>query len=170
MKNKYTYYALVFCLLLLMSSCIKKEEFPDVPRIKFVSFDKIDNGLGYDDKGIITISFTDGDGNLGLAADETNPPYDSSSIYYYNFFLTYYERQHGEFIAVDLPFTNNARFPLLNKNDADKPLKGEISIELYINNFSSEFDTIRFEAFITDRTLNHSDTITTPAVLINKPN
>lgn len=157
-------------ILLMAGSCIEKEDYPDIPRIGFESFTKIDNGLGYDDKGILTINFTDGDGDLGLAEYETYPPYDSSSMYYYNFFIRYYEQQEGEFVEVELPFTNNARFPLLNEDGSDKPLKGKLAMELFINNFSSEYDTIRFEAFITDRALNHSDTITTPSIIINKPN
>ena len=154
--------------LFLLPSCIERETYPDVPRIEFRRFEKIDNGLGYDDKGILTIGFTDGDGNLGLGSSEIYPPFDSSSMYYYNFFITYYEKQNGEYIAVELPFTNNSRFPLLNTSGSDKPLRGEISIELFINNFSSPYDTIRFDAFITDRDLNHSDTITTPPILIKK--
>jgi hypothetical protein len=152
-----------------LTSCIDKEDYPDVPRITFKEFTKINNGLGYDDKGILTITFTDGDGNIGLAASDTTSPYDPSSPYYYNFFITYYEKQNGDWIAVEIPFTNNARIPLLNDAGYSKPLKGDISIELYINNFSSPFDTIRFEAFIVDRDLNHSDTITTPDILIRKP-
>lgn len=154
---------------MMLSSCIKKEVYPDVPRISFKEFAKINNGLGYDDKGILTITFTDGDGNIGLKESDTTSPYDPSSPYYYNFFITYFEKQMGEWIAVEIPFTNNARIPLLNDDGYSKPLKGDVSIELYINNFSSPFDTIRFEAFIVDRDLNHSDTITTPDILIRKP-
>jgi hypothetical protein len=155
-------------LLFLLPSCIERETYPDVPRIEFRRFEKIDNGLAYDDKGILTIGFTDGDGDLGLGSNEIYPPYDTGSMYYYNFFITYYEKQQGEFVAVDLPFTNHSRFPILNTSGSDKPLRGEISIELFINNFSSPYDTIRFDAFITDRALNHSDTITTPPILIQK--
>ena len=169
MKNWFTYLLALILPGLLLSSCIKKEDYPDVPRIKFKDLSKIDNGLGYDDKGILTISFTDGDGNIGLADADTAPPYNPSGMYYYNFFITYFEKQNGEYVAVEIPFTNNARIPLLNTSGYDKPLKGDISIELYINNFSSDFDTIRFEAFITDRDLNHSDTITTPDIIIRKP-
>ncbi|HRY97561.1 MAG TPA: hypothetical protein P5550_00750 [Bacteroidales bacterium] len=162
-------FVVAFAASLLLSSCIKKEEYPDIPRLFFKEFVKIDNGLGYDDQGILTITFTDGDGNIGLAAGDTFPPFNPSSPYYYNFFITYFEKQQGQWVEVEIPFTNNARIPLLNDDDIAKPLKGDVSIELYINNFSSSFDTIRFQAYLTDRDLNHSDTITTPEIIIRKP-
>lgn len=168
MKKLIIYLFLVIITVLAMNSCIEREEFPDIPRISFKEFTKIDNGMSYDDQGILTISFTDGDGNIGLADGDTFPPYNPASMYYYNFFITYYEKQNGEYIAVEIPFQNNARVPLMNEDGSDKPLQGDISIELYINNFSSQFDTIRFTAFIADRALNHSDTITTPDIIIKK--
>lgn len=153
----------------LGSSCLRVEEFPDRPNVDYKDFIKIDNGLGYDDKGILVLSFTDGDGDLGLAESDTFPPYDPGSMYYYNFFISYFEKQNGEFIEIDLPFPNNSRIPKLNSSRNERPLKGEIEIELYINNFASPYDTIRFSAFIVDRALNHSDTITTPQIIISKP-
>ena len=160
------------CLIaafVLSISCLRQEEFPDIPHIEYKDFIKINNGLGYDDKGILVLKFTDGDGDIGLAESDTFPPYDQSSMYYYNFFISYYEKQNGEFIEIELPFANNSRIPPLNSSKNPKPLKGEIEIELFINNFTSTYDTIRFSAFIVDRALNHSDTIITPDIYIVKP-
>jgi len=168
MKRQNLFITLTLISIVFLSSCIKKDEYPIIPYIEFDSFTKIDNNMGYDDKGILAIDFTDGDGNVGLKTEETSPPYDTNSIYYYNFFITYYEKQNGEYIEVELPFTNNARIPLLNSSGNDKPLKGKIEIELYINNYTSLFDTIRFDAFIVDRALNHSNTVTTPDIIISK--
>lgn len=162
------YYTLVF-LGIFLTGCIKKEIYPDVPRIEFKSFTKINNGLGYDDKGLLVLSFTDGDGDIGLGSNELNPPYNEGSMYYYNFFITYYEKQKGEFVAVELPFSNNSRIPPLFNNEGEKPLKGDIQVELFINNYLSPYDTIRFQVFIVDRALNHSDTLFTPDIIINKP-
>ena len=170
MLNKTISYGLfVLVISSLLVSCIKKEDYPDIPRIEFKSISKINNGLGYDDKGLLVISFTDGDGDIGLGSQEIQPPYDTASMYYYNFFITYYEKQQGEYVAVNLPFTNNSRIPPLWEGDGNKPLKGDIQVELYINNFSSPYDTIRFSAFIVDRALHHSDTIMTPDIIIRKP-
>ena len=168
MKKQSIHTILFLIVFTFLSSCIKKDEFPIIPHIEFDSFTKINNNMGYDDKGILAISFTDGDGDMGLNTEETSPPYDTSSIYYYNFFITYFEKQNGEFVEVELPFTNNSRIPLLNSSGKDKPLKGKIEIELFINNYTSPFDTIRFDVFVVDRALNHSNTITTPDIVIDK--
>ncbi|MFC2100876.1 hypothetical protein ACFLRZ_03500 [Bacteroidota bacterium] len=160
--------SIIIFVMVSLSSCIKKDEFPIIPYIEFDSFTKINNTMGYDDKGILAITFTDGDGDVGLHPNETSPPYDTSNIYYYNFFITYYEMQNGELIEVELPFTNNARIPILNTSDKEKPLKGKIEIELFFNNYTSPFDTIRFDAFIVDRALNHSNTISTFDIIVVK--
>ena len=87
MLNKTISYGLfVLVISSLLVSCIKKEDYPDIPSIEFKSFSKINNGLGYDDKGLLVISFTDGDGDIGLGSQEIQPPYDTASMYYYNFF------------------------------------------------------------------------------------
>ena len=159
---------LVAVIPFILLSCTKKEQYPIIPHIEFDSFTKIENNLGHDDKGILAISFTDGDGNIGLDQNDTQPPFDTTSIYYYNFFITYYEKQNGKFVEVELPFTNNSRIPVLNQSGKDTPLKGVIQIELFINNYFSTYDTIRFRASIVDRDLNQSNTITTPDIIINK--
>ncbi len=168
MKTIFSARSILFLSTLFLSSCIDKDEFPPEPYIEFRSFTKINNTLGYDDKGILSLYFTDGDGNIGLAQGDTFPPYDTGSMYYYNFFITYFEKQNDTFIEIELPFTNNSRIPVLNSSEQDQPIKGEIDIELFINNYYSDYDTIRFDAFIVDKDLNHSNTISTPEIIINK--
>ena len=167
MKEILKYLLPAIAFFLLTVSCVEKVDYPLVPDLEYNNFVKIDNGLGYDDKGILYLGFTDGDGNIGLADGDTFPPFDPQSMYYYNFFVRYFEQQNGTFVEVELPFANNARIPVLSENE--NPLKGEIALELFINNFTSAFDTVRFEAFITDRDLNHSDTVSTPPIIIQKP-
>ena len=70
-----------------MSSCTKEKVYPVEPHIEFVSLTKVQNNLGYDDKGILKLSFTDGDGDIGLSDADTDPPFDSASVYYHNFFM-----------------------------------------------------------------------------------
>ncbi len=48
------------------------------------------------------ISYTDGDGDLGLSDTDTYPPYNVGSEYYYNMIIDYFELQHGELIEVPL--------------------------------------------------------------------
>lgn len=156
------------CMGLFGSGCTKEPVYPIEPLITYVSFTKVQNYSGKDEKGILKINFTDGDGDIGLNDYDIDPPYDTASMYYYNFFITYFEKQHGEYVAVDLPLSNNARIPLVPPATEGLPLTGDIDVELYINNPFSTFDTIRFDVFIVDRALHHSNSISTPDILINK--
>jgi len=154
--------------LAMLYSCTKEEKFPAEPAIEYLSFTKIQNSTAIDDKGFLKISFTDGDGDMGLSESDTMSPYDKSSIFYYNFFITYYEKQHGQFVKVTPSVTFNSRIPVLTPSGNNNSLKGEISIELFINNPLSDYDTIKFDASIADRALHISNTITTPEVIVKK--
>jgi hypothetical protein len=168
MLQRFLLSACVFSVLLLLIACTPDPDYPIEPSIEFVSFTKVQNNTGIDDKGTLEISFIDGDGDIGLSEYDTDPPYDTASIYYYNFFITYYEKQHGVYVKVDLPLTNDSRIPLTPPAEEGLPLKGDIDIDLYINNPFSTFDTIKFDAYIVDRALHESNTITTPDIIIDK--
>jgi hypothetical protein len=151
-----------------MPSCIKREQFPIEPYIEFVSFTKVQNTSGVDDKAIMTIFFTDGDGDLGLSEEDTLDPYNPDGDFYYNFLFTYLEKENGVYDTVTLPFTNNSRIPLVNPDLVEKPIKGEIEIELFINNPLSAVDTIAFDVQIIDRALHKSNIIRTPDLFVKK--
>lgn len=156
-------------IIAVLFSCEPEEKYPIVPFIKYLALDKIANDLGYDYKANLKFYFEDGDGDLGLddTSEDMRPPFDASSIYHYNFFINYYEKQNGTFVKVDLPAEQNARIPRLSSSTPES-IDGEISIEIFINNFTSTYDTIRFEFFVVDRELHHSNTVTTPEIIINK--
>ena len=159
---------LVLAALIMLPACIKREEFPIEPYIEFVSFTKVQNTTGVDDKAIMTIYFTDGDGDLGLRDEDTLAPYNPDGDFYYNFLITYLEKENGVYDTVSLPFTNNSRIPLVNPDLVDKPIKGEIEIELFINNPLSAVDTIAFDVQIIDRALHKSNIIRTPDLFVKK--
>lgn len=168
MKRIFWFYSLFFISVLFLFSCTKEEEFPPEPAITFLSFTKIPNTTSFDEKGVLKIFFTDGDGDLGLNAGDTFAPFDKNSMYYYNYFIKYFEKQHGTFVEVTLPATFNSRIPRLEASGNSKSIKGEIELELFINNPFSAFDTIRFEAQIADRALNLSNVITSPEIIVKK--
>ncbi len=67
-----------FCLFAIIltgaSACFNPPDFPVTPQIEFESIRYKEVGTGSDakfDSLILTVSFKDGDGDLGLAADET---------------------------------------------------------------------------------------------------
>ncbi len=163
----------LFLLILVMSSlvsssCRKREVYPDEPVISFYSFTKINSGLGYDNKAILNISFTDGDGDIGLKDEDTLAPYNIDGDYYYNMLISYFEKQNGTYVKVDLPVENNYRIPYFEADLAELGIKGNIEVELFINNVVSDYDTIKFSCYIYDRALNKSNTVETPEIVIDK--
>jgi len=162
------YFTVFALLIILVSSCIKREEYPETPYIEFLDFAKIRNTAGIDSAGVLKLSFTDGDGDIGLAPGDTFAPFNKESEFYNNFFIRYFEKQKGVVTEVVLPTPNNSRIPLLTPKGQNKALKGEIEIGLFINNPYSLYDTILFEAYILDRALNKSNVITTPEIILKK--
>ncbi len=162
---------------MIIFSCKKKEEFPDVPKIDFKNFQKIYNPvLDLYDRGIITVSYEDGNGDIGLAASDTFPPYDPESKYYYNFIINYYELQNGNLVEVPIVVYNSqtqkfdtlslsARIPILTPEGKIKAIEGIIRDTLFIYNFNSSFDTIKFDITLVDRALNESNRVSTPLII-----
>ena len=156
---------------IIYSSCKKPEQYPVIPAIAFVDFTKIDNGTGVDQKGILKFSFTDGDGDLGLSEADTLPPFNFGGPNYNDLFITYYEKQNGEYVAVPLPdstMTNDSRIPTVTPDGENKSIKGNIEVELFINNPISTHDTIAYDVYIVDRALNKSNVFRTPDIVIHK--
>lgn len=151
--------------LLLFAACRKEQKFSEIPYIEFVSLTKADPSTGMD--VLLTFNFQDGDGDIGLDDYDIEPPYDTSSIFHYNCFIDYYEKQNGEFVKVDLPATMNVRIPRLSYKEVES-IEGTLYISLYANNPFSPYDTIKYTVTIVDRALNYSNTISTSEYIVNK--
>ena len=165
MNIKHKIFLLILLVALSLSACKKPEKYSVIPAIEFVSLEAYEDAYSGTDV-CLTFKFQDGDGDIGLDEDDTRPPYDTSSIYYYNCFITYFEKQNGEFVKVELPSTLNMRIPRLS-DEAEESISGELYLNLFANNPFSPYDTIRYELFIVDRALHHSNTITTTEYVTN---
>lgn len=169
-------FVLIFVLPAAVS-CRKVEKYPPIPQIQYMGFEKIYNpDLEIYDRGVLSFSFQDGDGDIGLNSTDTFPPFNASSQYHYNLIITYYEMQNGVIKEVPILWYNpqteqydtltlSARIPNLTPDGINKSISGEIYDTLFIYNFNSSFDTISFDAYIFDRALNASNTISTPLIV-----
>lgn len=151
----------------LFTSCIKQEEYPDIPQIEFREFLLVFDTGQYAVKGVLTFSFRDGNGDIGLNPKDTLPPYEHGGDYYYNLLIHYFEKQQGEWVEIDLDPPCHARIPVLTPDDPGKAIKGFISDTLALDPHP-ESDTIRLEVFIYDRALNKSNVITTPDIPLRR--
>jgi len=168
--------SLILILILIFGSpsCKKKESFPDIPVIDFLGMQKIYNpSLNIYDRGILKISYKDGNGDIGLSQGDTFAPYNPGSRYYYNLIINYYELQNGVLTLVPIVVYNpqtekfdtlslSARVPVLTPSGRNKAIQGTITDTIYIYNFNSSFDTIGFDVTLVDRALNESNTVSTP--------
>lgn len=165
--KKFSIGIIVILLAIATIGCRREPKYSIVPHIEFVSLEKIDNGTGHDSQAKLTISFQDGDGDIGLNETDREPVFAVDSPYYYNFFIYLYKKQQGEWVQLDLPTPLHARIPHLS-NDVPESIEGKLSITTFINNPSSSYDTVRLTCYLVDRALHHSDTITTPEIIVKK--
>jgi len=158
---------LILAIVLTMS-CSKEVIYPVIPSIKFKSYEKLKSVTGKDSALKLTISYTDGDGDLGLRQEDIYPPFNTGSIYYYNMYIYYYELIKGKWSEVTLTgFPNDTdtirikyRFPNLTPNAENKAIKGDIenTFDLPVRNSST---TIKLKFYIYDRMLHKSNTDST---------
>ena len=154
-------------LVTAIFGCRHQEPFSVIPYIEFVSIEKVDNGTSSDSQATLTLYFHDGDGDIGLDETDRNPVFAPDSEYYYNFFIDFYEKQHGEWVKQEFPTPLHARIPHLS-DEVPESIEGNLSILTYINNPYSPYDTVRLSCYIVDRALHHSDTIITPEIIVKK--
>ena len=157
---------------LFLGACDTGQDYDKVPSIEFESYEK----LGKDSAIRFTISYVDGDGNLGLKESMTNPPFDTGSRYFNNMFIEYYEQYNGEFHqTTDDPFRTDTisypyRFPYITPEGRNKSIKGEIEVSLTVDIATQNFPDrdyggqVLFKFTIVDRDLNHSNTVSSPPI------
>ena len=146
--------------LLVFSACFKKKKFAETPSIQFLEFTR--NG----DSAKISLSFQDGEGDIGLDPDQVIAPYDPSSKYHYNLYMVYYEKDDvlgwipGKDINGDTIVFKNRILPIYSGKS--KGVEGKIiaTIEpLFYNPFSNQSDTIKYKIQLIDRALHESEWI-----------
>ena len=156
MKNN-----ILIITIALLSSCLKPETFPEEPFIKFSSF------TAMQDSGEIAITFTDGDGDIGLSESDTTGSFAPDNVYHHNLFIEYYEKDDiagwvrgKDLSGNDIEFVY--RVPYLTPNGNNKALKGTIKVVIepsYFNPLSAQSDTIKYRIKLVDRSLKESNIV-----------
>jgi hypothetical protein len=154
-------------------ACTKAPEYPKEPIIKYNSFTKFTNfsgntgGTQLQDSIIISVDFTDGDGDLGLSVEDlAQEPYKGN----FNYFIDIYIKEGEDFVLKEFEnITYNGNFPPLIDRGYKGPLEGTLrrAINLSHPNFAPN-TKVKFQIRILDRALNESNTITTPEITIRE--
>jgi len=124
------------------------------------------------DSAVLTISFTDGDGDVGLRDSDTTGDFAPEKIYHHNLFLEYFEKDDAlgwvrgkDLSGNDISFLY--RVPYLTPNGNNTALKGKIEVTLepsYFNPLSSQSDTVMYKITLVDRSLTESNQVESPVI------
>ena len=145
-------------------SCDPIQSYSEIPEIKFKSlvFDSVytvDKELAK--KALLTFSFIDGDGDIGVI-----PKVDSTSKIHFTWYKKMPDQTYDPFVFYDGTVSNSANIPyssVMDKEEAqNKTLKGTIEIALDIPLKPQDVDTMRIEFYIFDRAKNRSNIDYTP--------
>ena len=174
-KIKSSYIISALLLVLLLNSCEKEPEFSIIPEIEFVEFIQYKNDFGKDTALKLVISYTDGDGDLGLEQGDTLSPFNQGSLYHSCMYIYYYEYVDSQFVEVrpeigGIPIGDTIRFPYRYRNltpeTPNKTIIGEIA--WHTNLIQPQKNSlIKFKIFIFDRALHKSNEIETPEIFYN---
>lgn len=166
-------------LALAVLSCQKPVEYPIEPKIAYEGFTYLFNpDSTFSGEGIISFSYTDGDGDLGLDDADTLSPFGFNDAHYYNMMIDYLKCVNGVFVKTPLLSWNaqtqsydtvsfNARFKRLRDTEEPKAISGTMDYTLPVQNPFSPNDTIKFEIRILDRALHESNVIQTEPIFTN---
>lgn len=163
---RFIQHILLSVLIILLSGCPEIEVIPEIPEIEFLSFtlsedvDELENIIL---TGELVFSFQDGDGDIGLQEPDTITPGDTTI---YNLFFTMFQKTEGEYIELgedDLGAPLNYRIPYIEPREGqNKILSGEVNIRFEYPTIN--YDTIRYDFYITDRALHKSNIESTPDI------
>ncbi len=162
------HFFLFILIIVTVFSCKKPVIYSKIPALEYKSFELKDTTDLLDNKikqGVLTVSFVDGDGDIGLSPSDTLPPFDTSSIYFYNLYIDVYKMQNDTLVLQNLQVPLRYRIQDLTPKGQNKTLKGTISVSINYNYYDIN-DTFKYNVFIYDRALNKSNVVETPVLII----
>ncbi|MCC5945000.1 MAG: hypothetical protein JJT94_08685 [Bernardetiaceae bacterium] len=168
-------------LLLGLSGCLTEPNYPDIPQISFLSIKVFPSkAIERADSVVVIIEINDGDGDLGLSPNETNPPFSlfnpdsTENKFFFNYFIEVERLEGDDFEPIMVggtPFTLNGRFQRLNPEGRQGAMDVELGYRFLVI-FGGAFspvqagDILRFKIQIADRALNLSNEIHTDPIEI----
>ena len=169
-------FAISFLAFVILAACQKKVEYPIEPVITYQGVAYVmDADSVLTGEVVLSIGYTDGDGDLGLDDADTVYPFGPRDPHYYNLIIDYLKWDGTQFVETPLLSWNqqtqsydtvsfNARFKRLVFNDEEKAISGTIDYTMMVYNPLSPNDTIKFRAHLIDRALHESNKIETEII------
>lgn len=141
---------LLVVALFLLFACSTNTNLDPKPKITFKSL------TTEPDSSFLILGFTDGDGDIGLSQNDT------AGEFRYNCFIDIYRQTNGQWVKQEFWIPYYYRVPVLKKTKKDKPLEGDIVIELLDfppDLATPDIDTLKAVIFIKDRAQNKSNEV-----------
>lgn len=161
---------LCLALLALATACRKGEKFPDEPHLEWRSYELKDGGQTGRSSIILTLFFTDGDGDIGFTQEEL-ANMDSCDVDY-NLLINYFEKVNGAFKQIDpvdpcLPFHN--LIPDIRQEGQNPTLEGTLSTTFSYLGLprNPNVDSAKFEFQLIDRSGKKSNIVSSPAIYVD---
>ncbi|MCX7862050.1 MAG: hypothetical protein N2449_03575 [Bacteroidales bacterium] len=153
------HYIYIVVLLLILVQCKKPEKVSKVPEIKFIDLpikDTVDLLGNPIRRATLIFSLVDGNGDIGLKDDDTFPPYNRGSAYYYNLFIDLYKRVNGQLVPIQLTTPFYFRTKYIEPQGINKVLQCTLKVNLDFN-VPLAFDSCECMFYMYDRSLNKSN-------------
>lgn len=154
----------IILVSIFIIGCKKEKSFPVTPVIAYKDFVTWPDSI----TGVLTFTFTDGDGDLGAESESADP----------NLFIDYYELENGNWKQIFLnslgqedpngdPVKFEAIIPYVDIGGEPRAIEGEIAHNFSVAAFytNSTNDTFRYVFYIKDRAGNKSNVVTTPDLI-----
>lgn len=163
MKKLQLIWGIVFLFILgLIFSCEPLRSYPETPEISFksISFEKTSDDLGNEVTRVeLTFHLIDGDGDVGLASDDTIAFPDP------NLYVFLLQKTGDDFNSTNPLFNWEYRTPYYESQGQDKSLVADFNISMDFTKGSLPAnDTIKFSYYIFDRKLHKSNVDETPEI------
>lgn len=163
-------------VIFAMASCREKADYPIEPAITYKGMAYVINADNtFTGEVVVSIGYTDGDGDLGLDDADTIYPFGANDPHYYNLIIDYLKWNGSAFVETPLLSWNqqtqsndtvsfNARFKRLVFDDEETSISGTIDYTITAFNPLSPNDTIKFRIKLLDRALHESNAVETQVI------
>ncbi|UFH54238.1 hypothetical protein [Spirosoma sp. KNUC1025] len=168
-------YGLVFGLSLAASGCFTEPKFSDTPQISFKGISRypLEAGTGVGqqkrDSLIITIGFTDGNGDLGndlpIASDEKERYTQAGG--WGNYRIRAFRLENNQYKELATGENTSLYFPRLSREGKKGAIEGDLELEqVYQYGDTYKIYPTKFRIQIRDRALNISNEIETDTISV----
>ena len=163
MKGSFFKYLLLFSIVAVVTyACVKKTSYPTSPTIEFSEFTPF---VG--DSADLKINFTDGDGDIGVAENDS-----TRTFWYTYYYLDTLTHKYRGYVTTNLitGLEDTLRNSYTIKSPSDsykgKPISGEISVRLQKFRHSKKVKNLKYVFYLFDEAGNKSNIVTTPEITV----